>query len=249
MQQRAGAIRLGALWALACATTAVLNLDTTVVLLRRCTSGSPGAASRSVPARLIPLFTASFASSFLPVSNLTTLIAVERLDLSVSDVVTHLALPSAVACVVGWLVFRRSAPGCAGRRPDRAIDRGRWDRIVVVGRPAGRGSCSVGSSGSSRGWSIGRRRRARRGDAIPAVAEVPIVTALAVAGGRADHGTRDSVVRDRRSDDVDAPAAIAATVGVSAGRRQRRQQPSGDAHRAGGRRSRRRGGSGDGCSG
>src|SRR6476619_2245009 len=33
MQQRAGAIRLGWLWMLACATTAVLNLDTTVVLL------------------------------------------------------------------------------------------------------------------------------------------------------------------------------------------------------------------------
>ena len=95
MQQRAGAIRLGSLWMLACATTAVLNLDTTVVLL---TPLYIRLAKRSgadpFPLALIPLFTASFASSFLPVSNLTTLIAVERLDLGVGDVVTHLAIPA-----------------------------------------------------------------------------------------------------------------------------------------------------------
>lgn len=113
--QRAGStISVGALWALAAVTTAVLNLDTTIVLLtplfirlgRRCGYDTFRLA-------LVPLFLASFASSMLPVSNLTTLIAVERLDLSAGDVIGTLALPSIAACVAGWLVFRRTLPAPA----------------------------------------------------------------------------------------------------------------------------------------
>lgn len=76
------------LWILAAVTTAALNLDTTVVLL---TPLYVRLARRSgtdpLALALVPLLLASFASSFLPVSNLTTLIAAERLDLTVADVV------------------------------------------------------------------------------------------------------------------------------------------------------------------
>ena len=219
MQRRAGAIRLVSLWALACATTAVLNLDTTVVLLTplyirlaRRTGADP------FPLALIPLFTASFASSFLPVSNLTTLIAVERLDLSVSDVVAHLALPSAVACVVGWLVFRRSAPREVPAADDRPID-GRALRIgslVVAGLLIG---FVFGGVVGIEPWMV-----AVVADVVLVAVtrslpwrDVPIVTALAVAGVALIAAL---VIPSSATDDlmtIDEPVAIAATVGVSAG--------------------------------
>ena len=99
------------LWVLAAVTTAVLNLDTTVVLLTplylrlaRRTGVEP------IPLVVIPLLLASFASSVLPVSNLTTLIVVQRFDLGTLDVLAHLALPSLAATVVGWWVYRRRFP-------------------------------------------------------------------------------------------------------------------------------------------
>ena len=118
------------LWTLACVTTAILNLDTTVVLL---TPLSVRLARRSgtdpFTLALIPLFTAAFASSFLPVSNLTTLIVTERLDLTVADVVTHLAIPGFAACVVGWFVFRRGAPGALAAGTHDVVDR----RVLTIG--------------------------------------------------------------------------------------------------------------------
>ena len=121
---RAGATPVLALWIVAAATTAVLNLDTTVVLLtplylriaRR-------AGTDPLPLLAIPLLLACLASSLLPVSNLTTLIAVEHWELTVGDVVTHLALPSLAAVVVGWLAYRRRYPTTiamtGGAPPDR----------------------------------------------------------------------------------------------------------------------------------
>jgi len=113
-----------ALWILAAATTVVLNLDTTIVLL------TPlylrlAVRARADPVALVavPLLLASFASSVLPVSNLTTLIVTDRLDLGVGDVVTHLALPSLAAVAVGWWCYRRRYPTVvvddAGGEPDR----------------------------------------------------------------------------------------------------------------------------------
>lgn len=121
-----------ALWLLAAATTAVLNLDTTIVLL---TPLYVRLARRSgvdpVPLALIPLLLAAFASSVLPVSNLTTLIATEQLDLGVADVVRHLALPSAAAVTIGWLAFRRRHPTRLAARPSDGAD----DVDIVDRRP------------------------------------------------------------------------------------------------------------------
>ena len=138
IESRSDTVPLGALWVLAAATTAVLNLDTTVVLL---TPIAIRLAQRSdadpVAVAAIPLVLASLASSFLPVSNLTTLIAVERLDLSVTDVVAHLALPGLVACTVGWFAYRRRHPTVLRPRADAAptVDRGALVRggAVVAG--------------------------------------------------------------------------------------------------------------------
>ena len=107
---RGGRSVLG-LWVLAALTTAVLNLDTTVVLLTPLALRlARQSGTDPVPLAAIPLLLASFASSVLPISNLTTLIAAQRFDLNATDVLSHLALPSAAASAVGWLVYRRRHP-------------------------------------------------------------------------------------------------------------------------------------------
>ena len=111
-----------ALWVLAAATTAVLNLDTTIVLLtplyvrlaRNAHVPSGGHDGDRVQFVLgvasIPLLLAAFASSFLPVSNLTTIIVAERTDLTSGSVLVHLGPASLAACTVGWLLYRRRHP-------------------------------------------------------------------------------------------------------------------------------------------
>ena len=85
---------LGGLWVLAALVTALLNLDAAVVLL------SPlyvRIAERREASRLAlalqPALLSALASSALPISNLTNLIAVGRLHLSTWGFVEHLGLP------------------------------------------------------------------------------------------------------------------------------------------------------------
>ncbi|MCU1458429.1 MAG: Citrate transporter [Actinomycetia bacterium] len=112
------------LWVLACVTTVVLNLDTTVVLL---TPLYLRLARRSdvdpLPVVAIPLLLASLASSVLPVSNLTTLIVVDRLHLGVGAVFAHLALPSLLAVTVGWFAYRRRFPTRLPAGAELPVDR------------------------------------------------------------------------------------------------------------------------------
>ncbi|MGZ4728518.1 MAG: SLC13 family permease [Acidimicrobiales bacterium] len=125
------------LWLLAAATTVVLNLDTTVVLLTplylrlaRWVDVDP------LPVVAIPLLLASLASSVLPVSNLTTLIAADTLGLGVADVVTHLALPGLAAVAVGWLAYRRRfpthLPTLLPTGPDRVEIGGQGGRVTAT---------------------------------------------------------------------------------------------------------------------
>ena len=112
------------LWVLAAFTTAVLNLDTTVVLLTPlCLRLAKQSGTDPVPLAAIPLLLASFASSILPISNLTTLIAAQRFGLSVLDVLGHLALPSLAACTVGWFVYRRRYPSMLSADATDPLDR------------------------------------------------------------------------------------------------------------------------------
>ena len=138
-----------ALWILAAATTAVLNLDTTIVLLTPLyvrlarnaapdgadAGGSNNGAAVALGVALVPLLLAAFASSFLPVSNLTTIILSERTELSSGDVLGHLGPASVAAGVVGWLAYRRRHPtvlrGLPAAEPDMAALR--FGGAVVVG--------------------------------------------------------------------------------------------------------------------
>lgn len=116
IQDRSGpTLHLGWLWVLAAATTAVLNLDTTIVLL------TPlyvriGRHGRCDPVRIavIPLVLASLASSFLVVSNLTNLIVADRFGATSAEMLGRLGLPSLAAIGIGWWCYSRG-----GTRIDR----------------------------------------------------------------------------------------------------------------------------------
>ncbi|MEQ1700538.1 MAG: SLC13 family permease [Ilumatobacteraceae bacterium] len=95
------------LWVLAAAVTVVFNLDAAVVLLTPLyirIARRHGLSPEMLAFQ--PALLACLASSPLPVSNLTNLIVAERFDLGVGDFVRHLALPTLVACAVGWFAFR-----------------------------------------------------------------------------------------------------------------------------------------------
>ncbi|MFT3852151.1 MAG: hypothetical protein QM733_05360 [Ilumatobacteraceae bacterium] len=96
------------LWLLGIGVVVVFNLDAAVVLL---TPLYVRIAQRHgidpVVLAYQPALLACLASSPLPVSNLTNLIAAERLDLDVGDFLVHLGPVTAVACTAGWFGYDR----------------------------------------------------------------------------------------------------------------------------------------------
>ncbi|MDA8285104.1 MAG: citrate transporter [Actinomycetota bacterium] len=99
---------VGGLWILAAAVTTVLNLDAAVVLLTPLYIRI--AHHRHLDGLVLasqPLILSWLASSALPVSNLTNLIAASETGATSVGFVEHLGLPSLVAVGVGWLCYRR----------------------------------------------------------------------------------------------------------------------------------------------
>jgi arsenical pump membrane protein len=109
------------LWVVAAAVTAGLNLDAAVVLLtplyiqvaaRRGTSAFALA--------LQPALLSGLASSALPISNLTNLIAAARLHLGAAGFVEHLGVPTVVASAIGYVAYSRSYGALAAAGPPLA---------------------------------------------------------------------------------------------------------------------------------
>lgn len=95
------------LWALAGGVTIVLNLDAAVVLLTPLYIRIADRHGRDrLALAIIPALQACLASSLLPVSNLTNLLAAEHLDLSTADFVRNLGLPTLAATTVGFATYR-----------------------------------------------------------------------------------------------------------------------------------------------
>ncbi|WP_261554636.1 SLC13 family permease [Frankia tisae] len=124
--------RLG-LWILAAAVTTFLNLDASVVLLTPLYIRL--ARRNGLDAGLIafqPVLLACLASSALPISNLTNLIAADTLDLGIEDFLVHLGPASLAAVVVGWLGYRRLPAAAAAAPPvHEPVDR----RALYLGLP------------------------------------------------------------------------------------------------------------------
>jgi arsenical pump membrane protein len=100
---------LGLVFAAACAVTAVLGLDATVVLL------TPAVFAAVARARLpgrphvyACTHLANSASLLLPVSNLTNLLAVRAAGISFTRFAVLMVLPWAVAIGVEWVALRRT---------------------------------------------------------------------------------------------------------------------------------------------
>ena len=95
------------LWVLGALVTTILNLDASVVLLtplyvriaRRC-------GLDPLVLAIQPVLLSCLASSALPVSNLTNLIAASARHLTVTAFLAHLGPPSLAATVVGWFAYR-----------------------------------------------------------------------------------------------------------------------------------------------
>ncbi len=116
LARRIGAGRhyLGACWVLAGLVTMLLNLDAAVVMLTPLYLRL--AERRRVDALALclqPLLLSCLASSALPISNLTNLIATPALGLSSVGFLMHLGLPTLAATAVGWLAYLR-LPQVAG---------------------------------------------------------------------------------------------------------------------------------------
>jgi arsenical pump membrane protein len=134
---------VGGLWLLAAAVTTVLNLDAAVVLLTPLYVRI--ARRRGLDALVLavqPLVLSWLASSALPVSNLTNLIAASYTGANSVDFLVHLGLPSMAAVGVGWLCYRRALrPGRRRRGADPADAPD--DRTEALG-PEGRRALRIG---------------------------------------------------------------------------------------------------------
>lgn len=112
---------LAYVFAAAVAVTAVLGLDATVVLLTP--AAFAAAAKARMPGRPHVYATSHLANSaslLLPISNLTNLLAFKATDLSFAGFAAKMALPTAVAVAIEWLVLRRvfrTALETPGRTP------------------------------------------------------------------------------------------------------------------------------------
>ena len=92
------------LWVLGAATVALVNLDAAVVLLTPVAIRAAARAGEDARGlALQPALLASLSSSWLPVSNLTNLIAEEQERQGPTAFLVHLGPPSLAALVVGYL--------------------------------------------------------------------------------------------------------------------------------------------------
>lgn len=105
---------VGGLWLMAAVVVALLNLDAAVVLLTPLYVGIARRTGRDpLTLALPPVLLACLASSVLPVSNLTNLIAAARTGADSGAFLANLGLPSLVAVAVGWLAYQRFLIGKA----------------------------------------------------------------------------------------------------------------------------------------
>ncbi|MGH3933841.1 MAG: SLC13 family permease [Pseudonocardiaceae bacterium] len=107
----------------ASATTIFLNLDTTAVLLTPVMLATAAKANMpGMPLAMLTVWLANTASLLLPVSNLTNLLAYDRVNLTPTEFAIRMAVPQAAAIVATaaclWLFYwRRGRRGSARYTP------------------------------------------------------------------------------------------------------------------------------------
>ncbi len=124
------------LWVLATFVVIVFNLDAAVVLLTPLYA-RVALRNQMSPEMLVfqPALLAGLASGLLPVSNLTNLIVASQFDLGVEDFVLVMAIPTVLACTIGFVAYRwtfRGYPAPAIRSAGEARGAGRRHHAALV---------------------------------------------------------------------------------------------------------------------
>jgi arsenical pump membrane protein len=188
--------------AIAAATTVLLSLDTTAVLLTPVVLALAARLSvRPWPLALATVWLANTASLLLPVSNLTNLLLVDRLDWSAGRYAARMWLPALVAVAVSVgllaLLLRASLTGSyrdeeRGRAPDRVLFGVAVTVSVAVGPlfvlgipPWLVGTCAAAVLVAAFGW---RRRTALHLGLLPWRLVVVTLALFAVVGFLQQHG-------------------------------------------------------------
>ncbi len=137
------------MWVIAALVTAGLNLDAAVVLLTPLYVRVAARRRASAFALAVqPALLSGLASSALPISNLTNLIAAARLHLGASAFVEHLGLPTVAATVVGWFAYDRSYDVLATRGRRRlAFDDAREAPACGIAVAPQLGEAGLGAAG------------------------------------------------------------------------------------------------------
>jgi arsenical pump membrane protein len=127
---------LGLVFLVASVTTAVLSLDATVVLLTPVVFGTATSSRlRAKPHVYACTHLANSASTLLPVSNLTNLLAFAASGLTFAVFGALMTLPWLVAVAVEYLLFRwffRADLGGRGDPPAAPAGRAPWFALVVI---------------------------------------------------------------------------------------------------------------------
>lgn len=129
------------LWVFAALVTTVLNLDAAIVLLTPLYIRI--ARLHGLDPLLLafqPVLLSSLASSALPVSNLTNLIAAERFGLGVHEILWRLGPASVTATAVGWLVYRRLPSAVGATAAEQVAD----DDMLPIGGAEARRALAIG---------------------------------------------------------------------------------------------------------
>lgn len=213
---------------LATVTTVLLSLDTTAVLLTPVVLATTSAlALRPLPFALLVVWLANTASLLLPISNLTNLLALDRIGRSAGSYAGTMALPAATAVVVTvaflGLLFRRDLrgsyvlpPAVTPRDPLLCAGAGVACLAIVPGALLGLAPWTVAAPAAGAlvlAFAV-RRPRALGPGLVPWRICLGVTGLVLLVGLAARHGLDDLVARALGGDDL---AGSARTAAVAAG--------------------------------
>ncbi len=120
---------IGGLWIFASIITATCNLDAAVVLLTPIyVNVAKSHDADPVAVGMIPAICAQVASSFLPISNLTNLIGVQKTGISPIVFFEHMSLPGLSATLISWFAYTKFVKPIKAKN----VEKVKYDKSIVI---------------------------------------------------------------------------------------------------------------------